>query len=319
MPGRYPVTFGEVDLLRDLDRSSGWVISKDGVPQSYVDLDDPTYLDFEYVQLMADVIDLLDEGPLDVAHIGGCACTLPRYVAATRPGSRQIVAEPDGALVQLVRDQLRLKSVPRLKVRILDGRTATTGLHDASADLLVLDAFSGATMPIDLATREYMGDVARVLRPAGTLLVNIADGKGLAFARRVLATIRATFPTWRCWPSPGAARPQVRQPHRRRLPHRAPPRRHGPQGGGRPHPGPLRARRRPGQVHRRGSAAERRRPGRHPGPAARRVRLTGGTRTTDRRSPPSADRATRTTARRACETPRCRGAGARPRPRAGPG
>ncbi|WP_068926125.1 spermidine synthase [Planobispora rosea] len=193
MPGRYPVTFGEVDLLRDLDRPSGWVISKDGVPQSYVDLDDPTYLDFEYVRLMADVIDLLDGGPLDVAHIGGCACTLPRYVAATRPGSRQIVAEPDGALVQLVRDQLRLKSVPRLKVRILDGRAATAGLHDASADLLVLDAFSGATMPLDLATREYMGDVARVLRPAGTLLVNIADGKGLVFARRVLATVGTTF------------------------------------------------------------------------------------------------------------------------------
>ncbi|GGL30898.1 spermidine synthase [Planomonospora parontospora] len=193
MPGRYPVTFGEVDLLRDLDRPSGWVVSSGGVPQSYVDLDDPTYLDFEYVQLMALVIDLLDEGPLDAVHVGGCACTLPRYVAATRPGSRQIVAEPDGGLVQLVRDQLRLKSVPRLKVRILDGRSATAGLADRSADLLVLDAFSGAMMPLDLATSEYMGEVARVLRPSGTLLVNIADGKGLAFARRVLATIGGTF------------------------------------------------------------------------------------------------------------------------------
>ncbi|MFC6576281.1 spermidine synthase [Planomonospora parontospora] len=193
MPGRYPVTFGEVDLLRDLDRPSGWVVSSGGVPQSYVDLDDPTYLDFEYVQLMALVIDLLDEGPLDAVHVGGCACTLPRYVAATRPGSRQLVAEPDGGLVQLVRDQLRLKSVPRLKVKILDGRSATAGLADGSADLLVLDAFSGAMMPLDLATSEYMGEVARVLRPSGTLLVNIADGKGLAFARRVLATIGGTF------------------------------------------------------------------------------------------------------------------------------
>ncbi|MBG0815604.1 fused MFS/spermidine synthase [Planomonospora sp. ID82291] len=193
MPGRYPVTFGEVDLLRDLDRPSGWVVSSGGVPQSYVDLDDPTYLDFEYVQLMALVIDLLDEGPLDAVHVGGCACTLPRYVAATRPGSRQIVAEPDGGLVQLVRDQLRLKSVPRLKVKILDGRSATAGLADGSADLLVLDAFSGAAMPLDLATSQYMGEVARVLRPSGTLLVNVADGKGLAFARRVLATIGGTF------------------------------------------------------------------------------------------------------------------------------
>lgn len=200
------MSFGEVDLLCDADRPSGWVISKDGVPQSYVDLDDPTYLDFEYVQLMAIVIDLLDEGPLDVVHVGGCACTLPRYVAAARPGSRQIVAEPDGGLVQLVRDQLRLKSVPRLKVRILDGRTAVAGLPDASADLVVLDAFSGATMPIDLATREYMNDVARVLRPAGTLVANVADGKGLAFARRLLATVGTAFGHLALLADPGVMR-----------------------------------------------------------------------------------------------------------------
>jgi spermidine synthase len=193
MPGRYTVTFGEVDLLRDLDRPSGWVLTKDGVPQSYVDLEDPGYLDFEYVRLMADVIDALPPGPLDAVHVGGGACTIPRYVAATRPGSRHIVIEPDGGLVQLVRDQLRLKSVPRLKVRVTGGREGATGLGDESADLFVLDAFSGATMPVDLATAEYMADVARILRPAGTLLANVADGKGLAFARRVLATVRGAF------------------------------------------------------------------------------------------------------------------------------
>jgi spermidine synthase len=193
LPGRYQVTFGEVELLRDVDRPNGWLLSMRGVPQSFVDLDDPTYLDFEYVRLMADVIDTLPEGPLDAVHVGGGACTLPRYVAATRPGSRQIVVEPDAALVDLVRAQLRLKAVPRLKVRIVDGRAGATLLQDASADLLILDAFSGAAMPLDLATAEYMADIARILRPAGTLLINIADGKGLAFARRMAATVRGTF------------------------------------------------------------------------------------------------------------------------------
>jgi spermidine synthase len=193
LPGRYEVTFGEVELLRDLDRPTGWVLSMRGVPQSYVDLEDPTYLDFEYVRLIADVINTLPEGRLDAVHIGGGACTLPRYVAATRPGSRQIVVEPDGALVELVRAQLRLRSVPRLKVRIVDGRTGSGALRDASADLLILDAFSGATMPLDLATAEYLADVVRILRPSGTLLINVADGKGLAFTRRVTATVRGTF------------------------------------------------------------------------------------------------------------------------------
>ncbi|MEU7001185.1 fused MFS/spermidine synthase [Nonomuraea sp. NPDC046570] len=193
MPGRYPVTFGEVELLKDFDRPSGWVLSKDGVPQSYVDLEDPTFLDFEYVRLMADVIDVIPDGALSCVHVGGGACTLPRYVAATRPGSRQIVIEPDGLLVDLVREQLNLKSVPKTKVRVQGGREATEGIWDASTDLFILDAFSGATMPVELATAEYMGDIARVLRPTGTLLINTADGKGLAFARRLVATVRGTF------------------------------------------------------------------------------------------------------------------------------
>lgn len=193
LAGRYSVSFGEVELLQDVDRPDGWMLTMSGVPQSYVDLSDPTYLDFEYVQLMAQVVDSLADGPLDVVHVGGGACTLPRYIAATRPGSRHIVIEPDAELVQLVRDHLRLKSVPRLKVRILDGRTASAGLADGSADLFVLDAFSGATMPVDLATTQYMADVSRILRADGTLLINVADGKGLAFTRRVVATVRATF------------------------------------------------------------------------------------------------------------------------------
>ncbi|MEV4579671.1 fused MFS/spermidine synthase [Nonomuraea jabiensis] len=193
MPGVYPVTFGEVELLRDLDRQDGWVLSKDGVPQSYVDLQDPTFLEFEYVRLMADVIDLLSEGPLSCVHVGGGACTIPRYVAATRPGSRHIVIEPDGLLVNLVREQLDLRSVPRLKVIVAGGREGTAKVWDESADLVVLDAFTGATMPVELATAEYMGDIARILRPDGTLLINIADGKGLAFARRLLATVTGTF------------------------------------------------------------------------------------------------------------------------------
>lgn len=193
VPGRYLVVFGEVELLRDLDNPAGWMLLMDGVPQSYVDLADPTHLDFEYVQLMGIAVDCLPEGPLDVTHVGGGGFTLPRYVAATRPGSRQIVIEPDHALVQLVRDQLALKTVPRLKVRTTGGREGVATLEDASADLVILDAFSGAVMPIELATAEYMGDLARVLRPHGTLLVNVADGKGLRFARRLLSTVRGVF------------------------------------------------------------------------------------------------------------------------------
>ncbi len=84
-------------LLADADRPGGWLLLVDRIRQSYVDLDDPTYLDFEYVQSFADVLDALPPGRLAVTHVGGGAGTLARYVAATRPGSPQIVLEPDAA------------------------------------------------------------------------------------------------------------------------------------------------------------------------------------------------------------------------------
>ncbi|GAA4088905.1 fused MFS/spermidine synthase [Actinomadura miaoliensis] len=193
--GVFKVAGGEAELLRDADRDGGWMLLIGGVPQSYVDLTDPTYLDFEYMRLMGDVVDLMAmEGQaLDAVHIGGAACTLPRYLAATRPGSRQVVFEPDGPLVRLVRERLPVKNVPGLKIRVVDGRAGTAALADDADDLLVVDAFAEASMPVELATREFTRDAARVLRPGGVLLMNVADGFRLAYARRVVATVRSVF------------------------------------------------------------------------------------------------------------------------------
>lgn len=194
-PDRYRIAGGEAELLRDADRDGGWMLLVGGVPQSYVDLSDPTYLDFEYMRLMGDVVDALGTGneAFDAVHVGGAGCTLPRYIAATRPGSRQVVLEPDAQLVQLVREQLPVKGVPGLRIRIADGRSGMAALADDADDLVVLDAFAEASMPVELATREFVLDVARVLRPQGAYLVNVADGFRLPFARRVAATVRSVF------------------------------------------------------------------------------------------------------------------------------
>src|SRR5215831_7934686 len=101
--GGVDVRTGRAELLADADRPAGWLLLLDRIRQSYVDLDDPTYLDFEYLRSMADVVDALPPGPLAVVHVGGGGCTFARYVAATRPGSSQVVLEPDAALIELVR------------------------------------------------------------------------------------------------------------------------------------------------------------------------------------------------------------------------
>lgn len=195
VPGRYPVRFGEAELLRDADRSNGWFLSVGGVAQSYVDLDDPTYLEFDYVRWMADIIDCLPETTHDMSavYVGGGACTLPRYVAATRPASRHLVFEVDEALVELVRAQLGLRSVPRLRVRIADGATETSSLRENSVDLFVVDAFEQAVIPATLATRDYLSQVKRVLAGEGLCLVNVADNGNLTFTKRFAATLFSLF------------------------------------------------------------------------------------------------------------------------------
>ena len=165
--------------------------------QSYVDLDDPHRLEFDYLQRMADVVDCV-AGPrrrrLRVLHVGGAAMTLARYVGATRPHSAQLVLEPDAELTAFVRTHLPLPKRSGITVRAIDGRAGVAALHDDHADLVILDAFVGARVPAELTTAEFLDDVRRVLAEAGVILINVTDRGPLTYARRVLAGVAASFP-----------------------------------------------------------------------------------------------------------------------------
>jgi hypothetical protein len=189
-PGRWPVAFGQAELLQDLDRPDSWLLTVDGVAQSYVDRADPTHLEFDYVRLMGDVVDALPSGPLTAVHLGGGGCTLPRYLAATRPGSRQLVVEADAALAGLVRDWFGTRG---FRLRVGDARSELPTLRQGESDLVVADVFASALMPTHVTTLEWLHEVRRLLRPGGTYVVNVADGRPLAFAKAQVATLRAAF------------------------------------------------------------------------------------------------------------------------------
>jgi spermidine synthase len=186
------VRFGTAELVRDLDRPAGWMLLVDDTPQSYVDLDDPGHLEFDYLRLLADLLDLLGTPgePLSVVHLGGGACTLPRYVAHTRPGSTQVVLENDEPLVEVVRQQF---GTAGFRLRVGDGREALHHLRPGTSDAVVADVFAGARVPGHLATVEHVQEVKGVLRAGGLYAVNVADTGQLPFARQQAATLAAVF------------------------------------------------------------------------------------------------------------------------------
>jgi spermidine synthase len=186
---------GTAKLMPDVDRERAWLLTVDGAPQSYVDLDAPTHLEFEYAQRLAHVVDCAaDEGvPLDLLHLGGGALTLPRYVAATRPGSRQDVVEADRGLLELVTEHLPLPAGSGIEVHGADARAWVEAAPADSADVLIADVFGGSRVPAHLTSVEYARAAERVLRPGGIYAANLADGAPFGFLRSQLATFAAVF------------------------------------------------------------------------------------------------------------------------------
>jgi spermidine synthase len=182
-------------LVPDRSVPGAYFVRVDGTDQSFVDPTDPLRLEFDYVQRIAEVIDTMaPEGErLCVIHVGGAGMTLPRYVAATRPTSAQIVFEPDVALTDQIRAIIPLPKRSGIKVRAVDGRTGLAEIPDDYADLIIVDAFAGARVPAELTTAQWYEDVARALAPGGVVVVNITDRVPFLYAKRVVAGIADRF------------------------------------------------------------------------------------------------------------------------------
>jgi spermidine synthase len=179
----------------DPDRPSGRLLRLDVLSHSYVDLDDPSYLEFSYTRMFSDVLaTVAPEGePVDALHVGGGGFTMPRYVEATRPGSTSLVLELDPTLLDIARTELGLETSPELRVEIGDARLALDEQPADAYDVVIGDAFGGLAVPWHLTTLEVVEAVERTLRPDGVYMVNVIDYPPLGFARAETATLQAVF------------------------------------------------------------------------------------------------------------------------------
>lgn len=183
------------EVVVDPNRPSGRILRMDTLFHSYVDIEDPSYLEFSYTRSFAAVIEAAKPGePVDALHIGGGGFSIPRYLDFTRPGSDNLVLEIDQAVVDLDIKSLGLELGDGIEAQVGDGRVALREQADASRDIVVEDAFGGLAVPWHLTTVETAQQIRRILRPDGIYLVNVIDFAPLLFARAEAATIAEVFP-----------------------------------------------------------------------------------------------------------------------------
>jgi hypothetical protein len=180
---------GELVAERDPRRPSGRLLRQGDMDASYVDLADPSHLEFDYMRWMR--IILRAARARRVLHVGGGACALPRALAAEDPDGRQEVCEVDPDVLALAREHFGLARMRGLRVRVAEGRSFVARQARGSWDAIAIDAFIAATIPRALITVQALGDVARV---APLALINVLDDRSAREVRTVAAGLAAAYP-----------------------------------------------------------------------------------------------------------------------------
>jgi MFS family permease len=184
-----------IQLEAEPPRPNGYALILDDLHHSYVDLDDPTFLKFNYVRWIAHAIDAINgkSAPLKAVFVGGGGFTLPRWLLSTHPGSEARVLEVDEELVEFDEEHLGLHPVAGLQIDIGDGRIGMLDVPDNSAQVVVTDAFGNLSVPWHLATTEWAEEVQRVLEPGGLYALNVIDLGPLDLQRAEAATLLDSF------------------------------------------------------------------------------------------------------------------------------
>lgn len=175
----------------------------DHLVHSYNSIEDPSYLQYGYIKVYAEVADYLasrlPNQDLQALNIGGGGYTLPRHIEAVYPNARQEIIEIDPGVTQTAYEEMGLDaSKTKIITYNVDGRLMVNQLartKPGQYDLIIGDAFNDLSIPYHLTTREFDEQLRTLLKPDGYYLTLVIDKlRGGKFITAYVETVRQVWP-----------------------------------------------------------------------------------------------------------------------------
>ncbi len=167
----------------------------DNLIHSYVNLDNPLHIEYEYERIYADVLKwrFKEDEVFKSLTIGGGGYTFPRYMEMTYTKAHIDVAEIDPQVTKVVYEHLNMPKNTRITTYNTDGRWYVMNCKE-KYDLVFTDAYNDLSIPYHLTTKEFAEQIKGIMNPNAILMSNIIDNfqKGI-FLPSYIKTLQEVF------------------------------------------------------------------------------------------------------------------------------
>lgn len=167
----------------------------DNLLHSYVNLEDPLYLEYKYEKMYAEVLRwrYKKDAGFRTLTIGGGGYTFPRYMEVFYPNADIDVVEIDPEVTKTAYTYLGLPKKTKIQTYNMDGRLFVKNCR-SSYDVIFIDVFNDLSLPYHLTTKEFGFQMKKILNDDGMVISNIVDDftKGL-FLPSYIKTLREVF------------------------------------------------------------------------------------------------------------------------------
>jgi len=169
----------------------------DHLVHSYADLDDPLYIEYEYIRVYEEMVrwQAMKRGAFKALFLGGGGYTFPRFMEAKYPKAAIHVVEIDPEITRVAQQYLGISENTKIRSFNEDGRWFVMNCKEKGTyDFIFGDAFNDLSIPYHLTTKEFAMQLKALLKPDGVLMANVIDSfKKGAFMPSYIRTLEEVF------------------------------------------------------------------------------------------------------------------------------